>query len=175
MVFEPKEISRTLLCKKFGRGVESVIFDFGSGDEREYIIRTDGHPVCVLALTEDRQVILAKQFRHGPQKVLMELPGGGIEKDEMPEEAIARELLEETGYAGEIQLVTRAYADGYSPMHRYCFVATNCIKIAEQKLDPTEDIEVVLMSLSDFRDHLRSGELTDIKVGYLGLDYLGLL
>ncbi len=31
------------------------------------------------------------------------------------------------------------------------------------------------MSLEDFRNHLRSGELTDVEIGYLALDHLGLL
>jgi hypothetical protein len=54
-------------------------------------------------------------------------------------------------------------------------VATECEKVAEQKLDKTEFAEVVLMSLNEFRKLLRSGKMTDIEVGYLGLDFLGLL
>lgn len=43
------------------------------------------------------------------------------------------------------------------------------------KFDESEFIEIVKMSLSDFRKHLRSGELTDIESGYMGLDFLNLL
>lgn len=64
---------------------------------------------------------------------------------------------------------------GYSTMDRYCFVATECEKKAEPKNDENEFIEVVLMPLKDFRDHLRGGRLTDVEIGYLGLDYLNLL
>lgn len=41
--------------------------------------------------------------------------------------------------------------------------------------DRTEDIEIVLLSRTAFRKHLRSAQLTDVATGYLGLDYLGLL
>ena len=60
-------------------------------------------------------------------------------------------------------------------MDRYCFVATDCEKVGEPQNTATEVTEVVLMPLDEFRAHLRSGRLTDVTTGYLGLDYLGLL
>ncbi len=36
-------------------------------------------------------------------------------------------------------------------------------------------MEVVEVSLEEFRDHLRSGQLTDVELGYLALDHLKLL
>jgi len=161
--------------EKYGRGMERVVFRLPDGSEREFYIKKEGDPICALAITSEKEVILAKQFRPGPKKVLLELPGGCIEKEESPEHAMERELLEETGYKGNITLITRAYEDGYSPRRRYCFVATECEKVAEQNLDDGEDIEVALLSLDEFRNLLRSGEMTDVEVGYLGLDYLGLL
>lgn len=172
---EWKELSRETIFEKYRRGIEKVVFRLPDNSERDFYLKKEDSPICVLALTEKNEVILAKQYRPGPKKVLLELPGGGIEKGETPEEAIARELLEETGYTGNTKRVTRAYECGYSPMHRYCFVATGCTKVAEQKLDEGEFIEVVLMPLPQFREHLKRGELTDIEVGYLGLDFLGLL
>ncbi len=172
---EWEELSRETIFEKYRRGIEKVVFRLPDGSERDFYLKKEDSSICVLALTETKEVILAKQFRPGPKKVLLELPGGGMEKGETPEEAIARELLEETGYAGNIKRVTRAYECGYSPMHRYCFVATDCKNVAEPKLDDGEFIEVVLLPLDEFRSLLQSGELTDVEVGYLGLDYLGLL
>jgi len=145
------------------------------GKTADFDIKNEGPVVCVLALTPKNNVVLVKQYRPGPEKVLLELPGGGIESDETPDLAAARELLEETGYAGNLKLVGTSLECAYSTISRHNFVATNCRKIQNQKLDATEFAEVVEMSLPDFRAHLRSGELTDIEVGYLGLDFLGLL
>jgi ADP-ribose pyrophosphatase len=150
-------------------------FELPNGKVDDFTIKNEGSTVCVLALTATNEVILAKQFRPGPEAVLLELPGGGLEEGEAAIEAAARELLEETGYAGEIRHVTTCLDCGYSNMRRECFVVTNCTKVAEQQLDDTEFVEVVLMPLMDFRTHLRSGKLTDVEVGYLGLDVLGLL
>ena len=57
-------------------------------------------------------------------------------------------------------------------MQKYSYIATDCHKIQEQQLDDSEFIEVIEMSLLDFRKHLRSGELTDVECGYLCLEYL---
>ena len=170
-----KEISREIMFKKFGRGIEKVIFELQDGSESDYYIKTEEGSIAVLALTSDNKVILAKQFRPGPMKVLQELPGGGIEKGETLEQAGARELLEETGYAGDIKFVTRLIDCGYSRRRKNCLVATSCKKVAEQKLDSTEFIEVNTVSIDEFKKILRSGQSTDIEIGYLGLDYLGLL
>lgn len=145
------------------------------GDKADFYINKARQPVCVLALTKDKKVILAKQFRPGPNKILSELPGGIIEKGETPAKAMARELLEETGYRGKLKFITRCYDSAYSNINRYCFVATDCIKVFRQKLDKHEYIEVELLPLNKFRRLLKSGRMTDIDVGYLGLDYLGLL
>ena len=60
-------------------------------------------------------------------------------------------------------------------MIRHNFVATGCYKVQEQDLGDNEFVKVVEMSLDDFRKHLRTGELTDVESGYLGLDFLQLL
>ena len=145
------------------------------GKTKDYEIKQEGEVVCVVPITKEGNIVLAKQFRPGPEKLLFELPGGGLEKGESPEEAIKRELLEETGYVGDFKFVQSIFSCGYSNLVRHCFIATDCYKKSEQKLDETEFIEVVEMSLEDFRKHLRSGQLTDIETGYLGLDFLNLL
>lgn len=170
-----EEISREEIFSKWGRSVNLVKFRLPNGKEMDFNLKKEGPYVCALALTKDKKVILAKQFRPGPKEVLMELPGGGVEKNETPEQAIEREILEETGYKGKIQFIGKSHDDAYLELDRSCFVVTDCEKVSEIKGDDTEFIELVVLSLEEFRQLLRSGKMTDIEVGYMGLDFLGLL
>ena len=169
------ELSREIMFSKYGKKVEKVIFKLPDGNKLDYYIKKEGPAVCGLALTSDNKIILAKQYRPGPKKVVMELPGGYADLDEKIELSMARELLEETGYQGKVQFVTSCLDDAYSTMERYCFVITDCKKVAKPKWDTDEFIDIELVSIDEFKKILRSGQMTDVEVGFLALDFLKLL
>lgn len=145
------------------------------GREEVFDIRNEGPSVSILALTPDQQVIIAKQYRPGPGKMVFDLPCGGIDGDETPLQAAERELLEETGYAGELREIGTCLEDSYSTKIRHNFVALNCKQVSAPKPDKNEFIESVLLSLPEFRILLRQGELTVVETGYMGLEELKLL
>ncbi|MGB4834024.1 MAG: NUDIX domain-containing protein [Candidatus Moraniibacteriota bacterium] len=92
------------------------------------------------------------------------------------ESAIARELLEETGYRGNVTFITSVLPSAYATYRKNAAVVIDCEKVAEPKLeDNGEEVEALLMSLDEFRAHIRTGHMTDVEIAYLGLDYLGLL
>jgi ADP-ribose pyrophosphatase len=170
-----KEISRKTLLFKYGRGIDQVVFELPDGQEREYYLKKENDTVAILALTPDNQVLLARQYRPGPNKIIDEIPGGTLDENESAQAAAERELLEETGYTGEVKVVANFEDDAYSSQIRYVAVAINCQKIGEPHQTASEQIELVSKSLPDFRRQLKAGQLTDCANAYLALDYLGLL
>jgi ADP-ribose pyrophosphatase len=170
-----QEISRELVFQKYSRKVEKVMFTLPDGKEADFYLKKEGPAASALAITKDNKILLVKQYRPGPNEVLRELPGGYIDLNEKPEIAMERELLEETGYKGTATFVTHCFDDAYSTMNRYCFVVTDCEKVSEPHSGENEFIELELASIEDFRKLLQSGQMTDVEVGYLGLDFLHLL
>lgn len=150
-------------------------YRLANGTECEWDIIVGADSVAVLALTDQDQVILARQFRPGPDLILDELPGGGVEPGEPPAVAAARELLEETGYAGQVDLIGNTWVAGNMTRRRWLAVATGCRRVSAQRPDEAEQIQVVLRDLDQFRQQLRDGSLTDTAAGYRGLEHLNLL
>lgn len=170
-----KEISRKQIFNKFSRKIDEVIFELPDGGQSDFYIKAEGNASSILGLTPDNQVILVKQYRPGPKEILDELPGGFVDPDEDPQGTARREFIEETGYDGEFEFVGTCIDDAYSTMLRYLYVAKNCKRVGEPQNTATEQTEVVLLPLAEFRQLLRTGRLTDVEMGYLGLDYLNLL
>ena len=118
--------------------------------------------VSALAITADNKVVMVKQYRHGIQETILEVPGGCVDDtDKNYEEAIARELLEETGYRFDkykyLGKVSPNPSTNTNWMHMYR--ATGGIKINEQQLDHNEEIEVVIMELDEIRKLLAENKI----------------
>jgi len=100
--------------------------------------------VGIVPITEEGEVILIKQFRPPVNGYVIELPAGLCDMGETLEEAAARELIEETGYAaGRLRfLVKGPMSSGSSSEMLTVFVATDLTYVGVGKRDETENIEV---------------------------------
>jgi ADP-ribose pyrophosphatase len=129
-----------------------------------------------MALTKDMDIILVREYRPGPDKIMIDMPCGSMNEGEDPKAAMLRELEEETGYTGQIELVNETFTGPYSDQKRFTFLIRDCVKVGPQKLDHDEFIEVVTMPLSEFvHDWVLSGETTNAAAVIYCLDYLDML
>lgn len=134
-----------------------------------------GQTVGVLALTPEGQLVMVRQFRPGPDRVVLNVPGGFVDPGETPVEAAARELTEETGYVStDLQHAVTAMSAS-STGQRHVVIARDCRPGGVLKLDEFEDCEPVVLDVAVVRAELRSGRMTGNELVYLGLDHAGLL
>ena len=144
----------------------SVFEPFYSYSRRDYVVivasDTDGNYICV------------RQFRQGIKEVTTEFPAGGIERTDGREygsggspvasedalEAAKRELLEETGYVSDewTHLLTVPSNATISDNYAHIFMAKNCSKSGEQKLDETEFLNVRKYSAAEIEELIYKGD-----------------
>lgn len=141
----------------------------------DFDIVDTGEAVAVLALTDDEKIVCFRQFRPGPEKILCELPGGGIENGETPEQGAARELKEETGFSADLEYLGWYPSSAYTGVKRHMVVGKNARLDGSQDLDSTEHGKVELLSVEEFKKELLAGNMSDTTLGYAGLHYFGLL
>ena len=99
---------------------------------------------CVLCTTVEQEVVLVEQYRHGIERVTLELPAGVVEANESPVQAAQRELLEETGYVAETWTLLGTCAPDPSKHTNkaYLFVASDARRVRAQRLDASEAIHL---------------------------------
>lgn len=110
--------------------------------------------VSAVALTEEKKIVMVRQYRHAIEETIIEIPGGCVdESDASFEVAIARELREETGYEfGKYEYLGKISPNPSTNNNwMHMFLATDGRKVAEQQLDHNEEIEVVLLSIDEVK------------------------
>jgi ADP-ribose pyrophosphatase len=162
--------SKSKYCKK---KYKVKTFKDPDGNKQRFFIDAGKDAVIIFGLTKDQKVILVKQFRPGPEKVLLECPGGGLEPAEDMLAAATRELEEETGYTGDLTYLTSFYFSAYGESRKHLFLAKNCEKVSGLNLDKEEFLEVALMSLESYCKNLMAGKVKDVDISFLALAELG--
>ncbi len=118
--------------------------------------------VAAVPVTEDGRIVMVRQYRHALGEVCIEIPGGCVDDtDNSPQEAIARELLEETGYSfSSYEYLGKISANPSSNNNvLHMFLARGGKKVADQKLDANEEIEVVYLTIDELKQLLKENKI----------------
>lgn len=116
----------------------------------------------VVAVTEADEIVMIRQFRPGVRGVRLEIPGGVIEPDEDPARAAARELREETGYAGEEPELLCVTEPNPALQANRCwsYLVRGARRAGEVQHDHDEVIETLLLPAAELERVVRAGEFT---------------
>lgn len=130
--------------------------------KEEYYVLEYPTWVNMVGITNDDTILFVKQYRHGAEKILIELPAGVVEEGEAPADAARREMLEETGFAfDQIEEICQLHANpATSGNITYTYLLTGGQKIQEQELDQSEDIEVVELPIAEAKELLFSNGIS---------------
>ena len=147
-----------------------------NGKNKKAYMTDPGKFVVGLPVTENYEnVILVREFRPGPERLIIDMPCGSMHDNEDPCLAMLRELEEETGYTGTPELVNICHSSPYSTQKRYTCLIKNCVLTGKgQKLDPDEFIDVVVMPLKEFfEDYVLKGLTINSAAAFFAVERLG--
>lgn len=120
--------------------------------------------VIVLAITQDNEVYLVKQYRGALEKETLEVVTGQVDKGENPLTAAKRELSEEAGLTADHweELVSFHHGANMSGVV-HVFVATNLSEGTSHPEDDEEITEILKMPVEEAIAKTETGEI-DIAI-----------
>jgi len=163
-LIEKKLTSQEVYSGKFLHlNKDTALLPNGNTAIREWLT----HPgaSAVVALTENNEVILEKQYRYPVGKVTLEIPAGKLDfVGEDPLECAKRELSEETGYTASsyTKLTTIATTVAFSNEYIHIYLAKD-LKKGNQHTDEDEFIDLVIMPLDEALELVKDGTIFDAK------------
>ena len=161
---EEKTISSRTVFE--GRAVKLRIDTVKTADGRESTREVVEHSDCiaVIAIDENDNVLLEKQYRKAIEKELLEIPAGGIDPGEDAEGAVRREMQEETGYLPQkVERLGGFYSTpGYCTEYLHLYLATE-LTSSQLYAEDTAGISLVRVPVSEIPALLASGRIEDAK------------
>lgn len=132
-----------------------------TGKQGDFYVLDAPDWVSLVPITDDGMLICVAQYRHGSQRISLETPAGLVETGEAPEEAAARELREETGYAARsMSVLGRTFANSaFMTNHMTAILAEGCTLKDPTAWDEHEELELRLIPVSEIPQLLASGTI----------------
>ncbi len=150
--------------------VDTVKLPDGRKSSREIVKHAAA--VAIVAVDEENNIYLVRQYRKAVEKTLLEIPAGLLEADEDIVACAHRELAEETGLrAAKMEKILSYYSGpGFTDEKIHIFLASGLTK-GEQNLDPDELLEALSIPLEQAYEMIKTGAIVDGK-SIIGIQYL---
>lgn len=142
--------------------VDTVRMSNGVQARREIV--EHGDSVCVVPVDDRGNVLLVRQYRKPARETLLEVPAGGVDPGEAPEQAAHRELKEETGYSARHMQHLASFwtSPGFCTELMHAYMATG-LQAGDSEQEEDEEIELVPVPLATVPELIHRGEIKDAK------------
>ncbi|MFQ7473406.1 MAG: NUDIX domain-containing protein [Anaerovoracaceae bacterium] len=164
MIFEEKKIDSRRIYEGAILNVRRDKVTAVKGEAYREIIEHNG-AVAMVAITDDKKIVMVEQYRYACGRAVLEIPAGKIDKGETsPVKAAERELKEETGYTAEktyyLGKINTSVAYSEEVIHIYAMTG---LVAGEQSLDEDEALDVKEYPFEDIYKMAAEGKLIDAK------------
>ncbi len=156
------ETTRHFEGRIFSVRVDTVELPSGRRTIREVAEHSDA--VCMVAVDDEGNVLLVRQYRKPTESSILEVPAGGVEAGEVSEDTVLRELQEEVGYtaANVTHLASFWVAPGWATERMHAYLTTG-LTPSKLSADDDENIQVVRVPFGEALAMIESGEIQDGK------------
>lgn len=137
-------------------------YQYGDGKTGEYHYAFTHGSVFILPVLDSGRIIMVRQYRYLNDRFSIEFPGGGVKKEDNHDNEARKELIEETGFDGEL-----SYAGELNPYNgvtnEICkvYIARNLRPSAEYKKDDSEEFEMMDFSPAEIEEMIDKNEIYD--------------
>jgi ADP-ribose pyrophosphatase len=133
-----------------------------TGKIHEFQVLKSPDWVAVIPVTPNNELVMVRQYRHGTEELSLEPPGGLVKDGQGPEQSAMEELEEETGYRAQaFHLLGWMHPMPAILTNRfYVYLAKNVTPTGVRNPEETEEIETILVPVSQLNEYIRTGKIT---------------
>lgn len=133
---------------------------FPTGKEGDYHYVHTAGSAFIIPVLDNGKIILVKQYRYLNDRISLEFPGGGIKEGQKSEDVARKELIEETGFKGNLEKVGifNPY-NGITDEICHVFIARNLKPSTEETKDEFEEFEILNLSAEQIDEKIKTNEI----------------
>lgn len=159
----PQKFSEEIINQNPWWTCKKDIFVYPDGKKGEYFYGEDNNSVMAVPVLDDGRIVLISQYRYLREKLSIEFPCGSIDASETVQQAVQRELIEETGYKAE-EFIKIGIYDGLSGVFKdttHVFIAEGLEQVGQPQPEEMSELEVLLRRPDEVDEMVRKNEIWD--------------